>query len=461
VLRATPYLNTYAKLHFSPSLSSPSMGSDPSNSTQGNQVGIDTKHQDLDDDSERQTVGTAKLRPHPTNDATYNDRTELAESFLASIDEHGILTPLVITPDRTIISGHRRWEAARQLGMDNVPVEVQQYENELERREAVIEHNRQRDKTFRQKMREADVLEEIERQRAKERQGDRTDLRENSPEGEPQEYGRRRERIADKIAIGSGKTYEHARTVWEAARDGDTVAKHEVDKLDRGTQSVHGAWKKVAKRHSNGEETGDNGGTGSDSTGKRHRSERETDGIHSGEGSEGGHEDETLDSDEVILSAHRARNADVFPKVLDLHVDRGAKIADVTYGQGTFWEQVPADAYDLHATDIDPAKSPDSDDGVDCRDLPYADGTLDCVVLDPPYAGGFYDKDRTGGDLIFPLKERYGNAPDGDLTYHNAVLQIYTEAAKEAHRVLRDDGLLIAKMQDEVNCGENHLTRLY
>ena len=28
--------------------------------------------------------------------------------------------------------------------------------------------------------------------------------------------------------------------------------------------------------------------------------------------------------------------------------------------------------------------------GVDCRDLPYLDGEIDCVVLDPPYMEGFF-----------------------------------------------------------------------
>ena len=33
--------------------------------------------------------------------------------------------------------------------------------------------------------------------------------------------------------------------------------------------------------------------------------------------------------------------------------------------------------------------------GVDCRDLPYADGEIDCVVLDPPYMEGLYRRSQT------------------------------------------------------------------
>lgn len=66
----------------------------------------------------------------------------------------------------------------------------------------------------------------------------------------------------------------------------------------------------------------------------------------------------------------------MFPKILALHVSEGATIADVTYGSGVFWRNVPTGTYTLKPTDIA--------DGVDCRKLPYEKESLDCVVLDPP-----------------------------------------------------------------------------
>jgi ParB family chromosome partitioning protein len=42
---------------------------------------------------------------------------ELAQS----IREHGILEPLIVTKDGVIISGHRRYTAARLAGPDKVP----------------------------------------------------------------------------------------------------------------------------------------------------------------------------------------------------------------------------------------------------------------------------------------------------------------------------------------------------
>ena len=79
---------------------------------------------------------------------------------------------------------------------------------------------------------------------------------------------------------------------------------------------------------------------------------------------------------DLICSAHLGSNEQLFPHILDLHVPHGSTVADVTYGKGVFWKRVEDGAYNLLATDIET--------GVDCRDLPYADESIDCVVLDPP-----------------------------------------------------------------------------
>ena len=79
----------------------------------------------------------------------------------------------------------------------------------------------------------------------------------------------------------------------------------------------------------------------------------------------------------------------MFPEILALHVADGATIADVTYGKGVFWQNVDADRYQLLATDLQT--------GVDCRELPYDDASLDCVVLDPPYMEGLFR--RAGSQL--------------------------------------------------------------
>ena len=153
----------------------------------------------------------------------------------------------------------------------------------------------------------------------------------------------------------------------------------------------------------------------------------------------------------LICSTHVGLNEDMFPCVLDLHVPRGATVADVTYGKGIFWKRVSKDAYNVLATDIET--------GTDCRDLPYGDASIDCVVLDPPYMEGLYRRNTAnmaGYGTYAAFRETYsdGRATDDDARrpkYHAAVIDLYVKAGIEAARVLRPYGVFIVKCQDEVS----------
>ena len=157
-------------------------------------------------------------------------------------------------------------------------------------------------------------------------------------------------------------------------------------------------------------------------------------------------------TNDLVLSAYALGNSDVFPKILDLYVLPGSVVADVTFGKGAFWRNVPTDRYQLLATDIR--------EGVDCRDLPYSDGSIDCVVLDPPY---MHSPGGTAHSSHSPFEEHYRNNGTGNTTeskYHQAVLDLYCAAGKEAHRVLRERGILIVKCQDEVCANRQRFTHV-
>ncbi len=93
---------------------------------------------------------------------------------------------------------------------------------------------------------------------------------------------------------------------------------------------------------------------------------------------------EGITTSDLIFSAHLGTNADIFERIVQLHVPRGARVADVTFGQGVFWRNIPPKNYKLVASDIQ--------SGVDCRSLPYPDASFGCVVLDPPYMEGLFRK---------------------------------------------------------------------
>jgi len=160
---------------------------------------------------------------------------------------------------------------------------------------------------------------------------------------------------------------------------------------------------------------------------------------------------------DVVMTAHVGDNADLFPQILALHVPRGAEIADVTYGKGVFWKNVKPGDYILHASDLAT--------GVDCRHLPYGDASLDCVVLDPPYMEGLYRRSEdhlAGAGTHKAFREHYSNGQkttDGP-KYHSAVVDMYFKAGREAHRVLKENGVLIVKCQDEVSANRQRLTHV-
>jgi hypothetical protein len=175
---------------------------------------------------------------------------------------------------------------------------------------------------------------------------------------------------------------------------------------------------------------------------------------------------------DLVFSAHVGSNAGPFAQILALHVPKGATVADVTYGRGAFWRGVPDGDYTLLASDI-AAKADDRPapvrgrvrSGVDCRDLPYGDDSIDCVVLDPPYMEGLFRRREdhlagSGTHASFRTAYSHGKATAGGPKWHAAVVALYAAAAREAYRVLKPGGVFIVKCQDEVSANTQRLTHV-
>lgn len=163
---------------------------------------------------------------------------------------------------------------------------------------------------------------------------------------------------------------------------------------------------------------------------------------------------------DLVHSSHVGDNAPLFRQILELFVPVGSRIADVTWGKGAFWRQVPQGRYEVLATDLQM--------GVDCRNLPYEDGSLDALVLDPPYMEGLFRQtqgEMAGAGSHSAFRERYSDSQAtehvaGAPKYHDAVLDLYLKAGKEAQRTLRNYGVFIVKCQDEVSANRQRLTHV-
>lgn len=160
---------------------------------------------------------------------------------------------------------------------------------------------------------------------------------------------------------------------------------------------------------------------------------------------------------DLVFTSYAGDNSEIFPKILELHLPKGSVVADVTFGKGVFWRNIADDAYVLKPTDLKT--------GIDCRRLPHASGTIDCVVLDPPYMEGLFRQDESfaGAGTHDAFRDHYSNGtrPDNlEKKWHDSVLELYVQAAVEAKRVLKAKGLLIVKCQDEVSAGIQRLTHV-
>ena len=127
--------------------------------------------------SENQVIKTwevSDLKPNPINQEIYTD--DDVEDLVESISKNGnkILVPLVVTPAGVIISGHRRYRAAIQLGITQLPAIVEEVaKKDMEFR--MIQYNVYRRKRY------SEILNEIEKLYTYygRSQGRRTDLEES------------------------------------------------------------------------------------------------------------------------------------------------------------------------------------------------------------------------------------------------------------------------------------------
>jgi ParB family chromosome partitioning protein len=88
-------------------------------------------------------VAVDSIQPNPRQPRIHFKEEELAE-LAASIREHGIIQPLIVTPKPDgkfiLIAGERRWQAAQRAGLRTVPVITRQANNQEMLEVALIEN---------------------------------------------------------------------------------------------------------------------------------------------------------------------------------------------------------------------------------------------------------------------------------------------------------------------------------
>ena len=191
------------------------------------------------------------IRPNRFSLSIYGDPQAETDGLLESVRERGILVPLVVVRDGRqgfeLLSGHRRLACAAILGIEKLPCQVVKLPAIEDRRQAVLDYNRQRRKTFRQMMREADALEDLLKGDARRRQWANLAQNAERPNPDPRR-GRTDSTIAATIGLGGKDLYRQARALWKAALSGDIRAESGVSQVDAGAKTIHAAYKDLRRR---------------------------------------------------------------------------------------------------------------------------------------------------------------------------------------------------------------------
>ena len=148
-------------------------------------------------------------------------------------------------------------KAAREVGIDEVPAIVKEYDSKEEEIYALVMDNaNQRERTPPQKWREAQAIEpHIEEQKE---QNSLSNLKQGNedpdrPNLDTREEGRTDEIIAKQVGLGGKSTYYKIKRVMQAAENGDETAQEQVVELESREQSIHGAYTTV-REEQEGEE---------------------------------------------------------------------------------------------------------------------------------------------------------------------------------------------------------------
>jgi hypothetical protein len=119
---------------------------------------------------------------------------------------------------------------------------------------------------------------------------------------------------------------------------------------------------------------------------------------------------------------------------------RPEAILDATVNAGRFWV---GSTRPVTGLDIDPKHEPDVVG--DNRDMPFADGRFDVVVYDPPHVP------NQGRDQQKDFRDRFGLGERSGAATKYSLSHLYPPFCREAFRVLRPEGILLAKIADYVH----------
>ena len=173
-------------------------------------------------------INIRKLKHHPFNSEVY--KLSDIDSLQESINNIGLLEPLIINKKNEVLSGNRRLEALKNLKHQKVKVIVKELKDKDEPLH-IISHNSQRIKTSREILNEISVLSKY----YKNNQGFRSDLTSVDIN-----RGGSRKKISEKLGISGDKVYKLIYI--------NSVSPKLIDLIDNGNLSINQSYLEAKKK---------------------------------------------------------------------------------------------------------------------------------------------------------------------------------------------------------------------
>jgi hypothetical protein len=149
---------------------------------------------------------------------------------------------------------------------------------------------------------------------------------------------------------------------------------------------------------------------------------------------------------QFVIKSLSFEQDEILKSIIDLYCSDGFD-ADITYGNGVFYKNIPQPKYKL---DADPQTFETQHGFSD--DLPFDNETLNSIVFDPP----FLTYIKAGRDTNMIMGKRFSG-----YWRYDELQEHYTNTFKDVARVLKKNGYLILKCQDIIHNHKLHPTHIY
>ena len=168
----------------------------------------------------------------------FGDIAELA----SDIEQNGLINPPVVNKEYVLLAGERRLRACTLLGWEQIPVTMMDTRDaEHELNIEISENDCRKDFSKAERVDYMYRLMRIEKEKARERQGARTDIVQNFAEGDT---GKAR----DKTAAAFGVSGETMRKEMQIVENRDRLTPEDFAEWDEGRLSTNKAYQKIKEQ---------------------------------------------------------------------------------------------------------------------------------------------------------------------------------------------------------------------